>query len=186
VNAFAMTKRWQDSATEEEWDHWNKVALNIASKEVNTSLGADDYAAQAIEKLLKEKIRPVDVEAWLKTVISRGFIDRHRKIEVRPQRVDFNNTEDVIRGLLHQPNQSLGSLFVTKEIAKIVFEELSPKDQKLVLLKADGWENQEIAEDMGYASARVVANRFKLVGEKMAKRFGPDGEFLFKNSPKSM
>jgi hypothetical protein len=31
VNAFAMTKRWQDSATEEEWDHWNKVALNIAS-----------------------------------------------------------------------------------------------------------------------------------------------------------
>ena len=122
----------------------------------------------------------------MKTVISRGFIDRHRKIEVRPQRIDFNNTEDVIRGLLFQPNQSLGSVFVTKEIARIVFEELSPKDQKLVLLKADGWENQEISEEMGYASARVVANRFKLVGEKMAKRFGPDGEFLFKNSPKSM
>ena len=44
---------WQSDVTAEEWDEWQKLARKLSkSKNQATSLGAEDYAAQAIEKLL--------------------------------------------------------------------------------------------------------------------------------------
>ena len=44
---------WQSDVTAEEWDEWQKLARKLSkSKNQATSLGAEDYAAQAIEKRL--------------------------------------------------------------------------------------------------------------------------------------
>ena len=44
---------WQDEVSAREWDEWQKLAHELSkSKKQATSLGAEDYAAQAIEKLL--------------------------------------------------------------------------------------------------------------------------------------
>ena len=44
---------WQSDVTAEEWDEWQKLARKLSkSKNQATSLGAEDYAAPAIEKLL--------------------------------------------------------------------------------------------------------------------------------------
>ena len=42
---------WQDDVTQEQWAQWQEVARKAANaKRVFTTLGAEDYAAQAIEK----------------------------------------------------------------------------------------------------------------------------------------
>jgi uncharacterized protein HemY len=57
---------WQDEVTPEQWNIWLKFAQSLSkSKKVNTSLGAEDYAAQAIELLLQQVKRPANVEGWL-------------------------------------------------------------------------------------------------------------------------
>ena len=44
---------WQSDVTAEEWDEWQKLARKLSkSKKQATSLGPEDYAAQAIEKRL--------------------------------------------------------------------------------------------------------------------------------------
>ena len=44
---------WQDEVSARKWDEWQKLAHKLSkSKNQATSLGAEDYAAQAIEKRL--------------------------------------------------------------------------------------------------------------------------------------
>jgi len=44
---------WQDEVSAREWDEWQKLARKLSkSKKQATSLSAEDYAAQAIEKRL--------------------------------------------------------------------------------------------------------------------------------------
>ena len=55
--------RWQDLQSAEQWDAWLKFARTLSkARKVNTSLGAEDYAAQAIEILLQQEKRPANVE----------------------------------------------------------------------------------------------------------------------------
>ena len=76
--------RWQDDVTEEQWNTWFKFARTLSkAKKVNTSLGAEDYAAQAIEILLQQEKRPANVEGWLALTIKRQYIHRFRKIQAR-------------------------------------------------------------------------------------------------------
>jgi hypothetical protein len=47
--------RWQDQQSAEQWDIWLKFARKLSkAKKVNTSLGAEDYSAQAIVLLLQQ------------------------------------------------------------------------------------------------------------------------------------
>jgi hypothetical protein len=76
--------RWQDQQSAEQWDIWLKFARTLSkAKKVNTSLGAEDYAAQAIEILLQQEKKPVNVEGWLALTIKRQYIHRFRKIQAR-------------------------------------------------------------------------------------------------------
>ena len=44
---------WQDDVSAREWDEWQKFARKLSkSTKQATSLGPEDYAAQAIEKRL--------------------------------------------------------------------------------------------------------------------------------------
>ena len=53
--------RWQDEVSEEQWDTWLKFARSLSkAKKVNTSLGPEDYAAQAIEILLEQEKKPAN------------------------------------------------------------------------------------------------------------------------------
>ena len=75
---------WQDEVTPEQWQEWQVLARKAAKqKKVFTTLGAEDYAASAIEKLLEQKERPANVEAWLRQTIKNQYIDRFRKIAAR-------------------------------------------------------------------------------------------------------
>ena len=51
---------WTDEVTEAEWAEWTKQAKKVAltNEKKPTSLGFEDYAMQAIEKLLVQEKRP--------------------------------------------------------------------------------------------------------------------------------
>ncbi len=75
---------WQDEVTPEEWAEWQALARKASKqKKLFTTLGAEDYAASAIEKLLEQKERPANIEAWLRLTINNQYIDRFRKIQAR-------------------------------------------------------------------------------------------------------
>ena len=76
--------RWQDEIDPKQWQEWQLLAHEASvSKKTFTTLGAEDYASTAIEKLLTEKKRPDNVEAWLRMTITNLYIDRYRKIKAR-------------------------------------------------------------------------------------------------------
>jgi len=79
-----MNIRWQDEVSKTQWDEWMKFAQSRSkAKKIITSLGAEDYAAQAIELLLQEEKIPANVEGWLPLTIKRSYIHRFRKIKAR-------------------------------------------------------------------------------------------------------
>jgi DNA-binding CsgD family transcriptional regulator len=68
---------------------------------------------------------------------------------------------------------------VGQERLSILLSALSDKDRDIVLLRVEGFDNFEIAERLGYASSRVVANRLRIIRAKMVEEFGEDGKELF-------
>jgi RNA polymerase sigma factor (sigma-70 family) len=167
--------------TAEEALAWEKISLRIARNAVaktNVSLGVEDFAAEAVEKLLLQPRRPENIEAWLKTVIRRSLIDRARKMAVRPRRFEVppEDVEEVTNGLFRDVAPSLASLIVERNVASRLLAELSDKDQSIVLLISRDWDTQEIANELGYKSSKVVANRLKIIRHKMIAAYGEDGK----------
>ena len=82
--------------TEEQANDAWKVALNISGKSGHSTLGHEDFAAQAIEKLLKLETMPDNLESWLKAVITNLYIDRKRHIDARHKNLgeSFNGHSD--------------------------------------------------------------------------------------------
>ena len=75
---------WQSEVSQQQWEEWLNLARKFSkSKKVVTSLGPEDYAAQAIEKLFSQENRPANVEGWLALTINRQYIDRFKKIQAR-------------------------------------------------------------------------------------------------------
>jgi hypothetical protein len=66
--------------TDEQAKYAWKVALNISGKNGHSTLGHEDFAAQAIEKLLMLETLPDNLEGWLKAVITNLYIDRNRHV----------------------------------------------------------------------------------------------------------
>ena len=66
--------------TDEELKEALSVANNYAMNWTHTSLGHEDYAATAIEKLLQQSEKPENISAWIKLVIRNMMIDRNRKL----------------------------------------------------------------------------------------------------------
>lgn len=171
-NQMSKAAAWTQEITNEEWDKFHKVALRAAAKR-HTSLGADDYAATAIAKLLNQKERPVNIEAWLNLTVSRLLIDRFRKVNGRGG--------ESLRGLDDHEIESKATKFLgvspslrvaNLALLRAVLENLPDKEAEIFLLFVQGMENDEIAIAVGYKDGKSVATKLGQI-RKRIKNFYP-------------
>ena len=153
--------------TDEELKRALAVANKFAMKWTHTSLGAEDYASTAIEKLLQQKEKPENIEAWLKMVITNMMIDRHKKLKARKPSLRDLSPEEIQAMAVGRNDRSLTSLLAIKDQVADILDALPDKEQQLLVLDAAGFTTKEIAEELGYASAKVVATRIKQVRKKI-------------------
>ncbi len=164
--------RWQDEVTLDQWQHWQSVARQASIRRGQiTSLGHEDYAAQAIEKLLIQDARPANVEAWLRLTIKNAYIDRWRKITARGFElnadIDDREFENELKSALLGPK----SAYMVQESVNEILGYLSEKHQKLILLYAAGYETDEIAAELGYGSPHAVSNQLRRIQQALTERF---------------
>jgi len=132
----------------------------------------EDMAATAMEKLVKQDPKPDNIEAWLTTVVKHQMIDLGKKVKNRGgtsiKYEDMNLLVSEVSALIQR---SHGSVIVNEmanqEKVKKILEDLEPRDQELLMLHFAGKESKEIALEMGYASAKVVATRIGQLIKKL-------------------
>ena len=162
---------WQSDVTAEEWDEWQKLARKLSkSKKQATSLGAEDYAAQAIEKLLQQENRPVNVEGWLALTINRQYIDRFKKIQARGGASDRDLTDEQWeKEMVSHAMGSPSGILMVKESVGEVLAVLNDKEKEILILSAAGFDNHQIALYANYKTNKIVATRLAQIVEKIRK-----------------
>ena len=164
---------WRDDVTQEQWVQWQEVARKAANaKRIFTTLGAEDYAAQAIEKLLEQKEQPANVEAWLRLTIKNQYIDRFRKIEARggvTQREWSNERweEEMITRAIGSPS----AFVVARAHVEEILGSLKDKEKELLIMYAAGFDNHQIANYANYKSNKIVATRIAQILQKVRTEF---------------
>jgi DNA-directed RNA polymerase specialized sigma24 family protein len=138
------------------------------SKRQVTSLGADDYAAQAIEKLLQQEARPNNIEGWLALTIKRQYIDRFKKIKARGGGSNRNLTDEqwemeMVSHAVRSPSLLVGRRDQVEEILDV----LNQKEKEILILSAAGYDNHEIAMHLGYKTNKIVATRLAQIVKKV-------------------
>lgn len=153
--------------TDEELKKALAVANKYAQKWTHTSLGFEDYAATAVEKLLLQDQRPENIEAWLKMVITNMMIDRHKKIKARKPSLRDLSPEEIQAIAVGRNDRSTTSLIAIKDYVADILDGLPDKEQQVLILDAAGFSTKEIASELGYANARVVATRIEQIRKKI-------------------
>ena len=168
---------WQDEVTEVEWGKWVVFALRISkARGISPSLGADDYAATAIEKLLVQIERPKNIEGWLALTISRQYIDRFRRLNGRggaDLRI-FDESDWDKEMLSHALGEAIDD-FVMRESVDEVLEVLGDKEKEILLLSAAGFDNHRIAAELNYGSGKNVATKLGQIRKKVRDKFDQAG-----------
>lgn len=165
-----MSAEWVEEVTPDEWDKWMDITRRVASqRQMNTSLGQEAYAAEAIEKLLEQEERPANIEAWLRTVIRNIYIDRSRR-NARRQFDYFKDVDnqEVEREMISSVVGPSSRVIQLDEVRRIL-NTLSVKEQELLVLSAAGLDNHDIADELGYATNKTVATRIKQIQQKIRK-----------------
>jgi DNA-directed RNA polymerase specialized sigma24 family protein len=163
---------WQDEVSPREWDEWQKLAQKLSkSKKQVTSLGPENYASQAIEKLLQQPTRPANIEGWLALTIKRHYIDRFKKIQARggASNRDLTDEQWEIEMVTHAVGSPSGLVRI-KESVDEVLSILSAKEKEILILSAAGYENDEIAMHLGYGSNKIVATRLGQITKKVKEQ----------------
>ena len=165
---------WQDEVSAREWDEWQKLARKLSkSKKQATSLGAEDYAAQAIEKLLQQETRPVNIEGWLALTINRQFIDRFRKIQARDGGSNRNLTDEQWENeMISHAVRSPSIIIQRRDQVEAVLSLLNQKEKEILILSAAGYDNHEIAMHLEYGSNKIVATRLAQIKVKIQNGIG--------------
>ena len=162
---------WQDEVSAREWDEWQKFARKLSkSKKQATSLGPEDYASQAIEKLLQQENRPFNVEGWLALTINRQYIDRFKKIQARGGGSNRDLTEEqwemeMISHAVRSPSLMIQRRDQVEEVLSV----LNQKEKEILILSAAGYDNHEIAMYLNYRNNKIVATRLGQIAEKVTK-----------------
>lgn len=146
-----------------------KVALDQSKRFGPSSLGYEDYAASAVEKLLMQEQPPPNIEAWIRLVVTNMMYDRNKKIRARKPSLRGLEPDQLDAMLLGQRKASLSTQVVNQALLADLLEDLSEKDQRLLILDAAGMKSKEIAEELGLANAKVVATRIQQVRRKIRK-----------------
>ena len=171
---------WQSDVAPEQWAEWQELARKASkSKKLHTTLGAEDYAASAIEKLLEQKERPANVEAWLRKTINNQYIDRFRKIEARGgvshrEWSDERWEEEMISHAFGSPSV----MVAIKDHVNQVLKVLNEKEKELLILAAAGFDNHQIAIYANYKNNKIVATRLAQIAEKVkteVEKISPSG-----------
>ncbi|NCX01232.1 MAG: hypothetical protein EBW75_06510 [Actinobacteria bacterium] len=147
-----------------------KVALDQSKRFGPSSLGYEDYAASAVEKLLMQEQPPPNIEAWIRLVVTNMMYDRNKKVKARKPSLRGLEPEVLDSMLGNSRKSSMSSKIVNQDLVADLLEELSEKDQRLLILDAAGFKTKEIAEELGYANAKVVATRLKQVRQRLKER----------------
>jgi RNA polymerase sigma factor (sigma-70 family) len=146
-----------------------KVALDQSKRFGPSSLGYEDYAASAVEKLLMQEQPPPNIEAWIRLVVTNMMYDRNKKMRARKPSLRGLEPDQLDAMLLGQRKASLSTQVVNQALLADLLEDLSEKDQRLLILDAAGMKSKEIAEELGFANAKVVATRIQQVRKKLKK-----------------
>jgi DNA-directed RNA polymerase specialized sigma24 family protein len=146
-----------------------KVALDQSKRFGPSSLGYEDYAASAVEKLLMQEQPPPNIEAWIRLVVTNMMYDRNKKISARKPSLRGLEPDQLDAMLLGQRKASLSTQVVNQALLADLLEDLSEKDQRLLILDAAGMKSKEIADELGFANAKVVATRIQQVRKKLKK-----------------
>jgi DNA-directed RNA polymerase specialized sigma24 family protein len=160
---------WQDEVTPAQWEEWQAIARKAAkSQRVFTTLGAEDYAAAAIEKLLMQSQRPANVEAWLRTTIKNQYIDRFRKIQARGgvtirELSDERWEEEMVSRAVGSPSV----LVVARAHVSEILNVLKVKEKEILIMHAAGFDNHQIANYLNYGSNKIVATRLAQIAQKV-------------------
>ena len=162
---------WQDEVSDREWDQWQKLARKLSnSKKQPISLGAEDYAAQAIEKLLQQENRPANVEGWLALTINRQYIDRFKKIQIRGGDIKRVLTdEEWEKEMISHAMASPSAFIVVKEFVEEILSVLNDKEKEILILSAAGFDNHQIAIYANYKNNKIVATRLAQIAKKVRK-----------------
>jgi DNA-directed RNA polymerase specialized sigma24 family protein len=160
---------WADDVSPEQWQEWIALAKKLSgAKKQATSLGYEDYAAQAIEKLIELPTRPSNIEGWLALTIKRQYIDRFRKIQARGgasnrELSDDEWEEEMVIFAVGSPS----ALVQRQESVKEVLALLSDKEREILIMAAAGYDNHEIANYLNYRTNKIVATRIQQIREKV-------------------
>lgn len=167
--------KWTDSVTDSEWTKWDKIARKHSIlRRRNPSLGPEEYASRAIEKLLGEDSRPVNIEAWIRLVINRLYIDRDRRINLPGRELVYGATdEDLEYEVLHQfAGVGLSTAHLQREEVERVMSVLGQDEYELIMLHVEGFDNHEIAAEVGYKTNKVAAMRIAQIKKKIVAAIG--------------
>lgn len=160
---------WQDEITPEQWEEWQQFAQKISkSKKVNTTLGAEDYAATTIEKLLMQEKKPENVEGWIALTIKNQYIDRFRKIQARggASMRELTDQEWEFEMVSHAIGSPSGIIYI-KESVNEVLAVLSDKEKEILILAAAGFDNHQIANYLNFKTNKIVATRLGQIQQKV-------------------
>ena len=146
------------------------IALDQTRRFGPTSLGHEDYAMTAVEKLLLQEEAPPNIEAWIRLVVTNMMIDRAKKMKARKPSLRGLEPEILDTMVSGSRVRSMSSKIANQDLVANLLEELSEKDQRLLIMDAAGFKTKEIAEELGYANAKVVATRLKQVRLKLKER----------------
>ena len=160
---------WQDEVTPQEWDEWQKIAQRLSkSKKQVTSLGPEDYASQAIEKLLQQENRPNNVEGWLALTIKRQYLDRFKKIQARGGGSNRDLTDEQWEmEMVSHAVRSPSLMIQRREQVEEVLNVLNQKEKEILILSAAGFDNHEIAMYLNYRTNKIVATRLAQISKKV-------------------
>ena len=163
---------WQDEVSPTQWAEWQEIARKASkSKKINVSLGAEDYAATAIEKLFEQKERPANVEAWLRKTINNQYIDRFRKIQARggSSNRELTDEEWEIEMVTHAVGSPSGLVRIRESVEEVL-SVLSAKEKEILILSTAGYDNHEIAVHLGYRTNKIVATRLGQITQKVKEQ----------------
>ena len=163
---------WQSEVSPTEWAEWQDLARKASkAKKMPTSLGPEDYAASAIERLLEQTERPANVEAWLRKTINNQYIDRFRKIQARggSSNRELTDEEWEIEMVTHAVGSPSGLVRIRESVDEVL-SVLSAKEKEILILSTAGYDNHEIAVHLGYRTNKIVATRLGQITQKVKEQ----------------
>ena len=160
--------------SDQEWKHAYEFAQLKAKFFGAKNELVEDMAATAMEKLVKQEPKPDNIEAWLTTVVRNQMIDLGKKVKNRGgSSIKYEDMNMLVTEVSALIQRSHGSVIVNEianqEKVKKILEDLEPRDQELLMMHFAGKESKEIAQEMEYASAKVVATRIAQLIKKLQK-----------------